>query len=650
LALSLHSIRLLILPFFTLLIGVVVAFGIMGLLAQAGLSVSSATPPVMMAMLLAVSIDYALFLLTRFKEETEAGVELEPALEKMLASSGHTVVASGSTLAFCFVALLFFPVQLMQSIGAGVIISIVSAIVVNMTFIPAGLLACPRFFSDFSYWGCGCCVRRREATREDAQPLASTPSKPFEETFWFRFALFATSRSALILTLAIVVVAGAAGGVVVSRFSKSMDTMLLSPRDSSNTETTNKLTKSFSPGLTGPYELLLEPSKGGSVYEDQFWTEAGWLIGNVSHLFTGDSKQTGKITSVINSYNLQSQQELSPMALPLAQFLDPTIHDASLCASLPAGDKPACQAFASSKNCADLQSLETPLGQPGLADGCQVFQAEAARTMTQDRGALYASLAPADVPGSQPAVEWSKTCRTYLEGDGAKFTAVNAYLSGVTPEVTDAIDGIYSRLPGILGATMGICLVLVGIMTRSVAFAFGSVLLVAWTMVVVFALGVGVYQDGMFGSHAPAQLANTGGIAWIVPALTFTVILGLGLDYDIFLLGRVCEYRCEGYDDRAAFAYGVAKTGPVITSAGIIMAIAFSGLMLSDIPMLNQFSMLQVVAVLLDTFFIRSLATPAVHTPLGGLNWWPRKVPPISKGATALGSVEVAGLQAYPDA
>merc|ERR1712050_512811 len=104
---------------------------------------------------------------------------------------------------------------------------------------------------------------------------------------------------------------------------------------------------------------------------------------------------------------------------------------------------------------------------------------------------------------------------------------------------------------------------------------------------------------------------------------------------DIFLLGRVCEYRCQGEGDRESIAYGVAKTGPFITSAGIIMAIAFSGLMLSPIPMLNQVSLLLVAAVLIDTFFIRSLATPAIHAPLGGLNWWPRKVPPVRGTAVA---------------
>jgi len=204
---------------------------------------------------------------------------------------------------------------------------------------------------------------------------------------------------------------------------------------------------------------------------------------------------------------------------------------------------------------------------------------------------------------------------------------MEAYLNGGTPQLMDAIDEVYARLPVVLAVTMGCCLILLGLLTVSLAFGVMSVILILWTIIVVFALGVAVYQDGLFGDNAPAQFSKDGGgLAWMLPALTFTIILGLGLDYSIFLLLRVCELRVKGYEDRDAFIYAVAKTGPVITSAGIIMAVAFSGLMLSRIPMLNQQSWLLVTAVLIDTFFIGCLATPAIQAPLGKLNWWPRKV------------------------
>merc|ERR1719326_1415629 len=111
-------------------------------------------------MLIAISIDYALFLLVRFKEEVAYGKDSLVAVQRMLMYSGHTVCGSGFTLAFCFLALLFFPLQMMQSIGLGVIVSILSAMVVNLTFVPAALLAMPTFFSNFENCGCSCQHRR----------------------------------------------------------------------------------------------------------------------------------------------------------------------------------------------------------------------------------------------------------------------------------------------------------------------------------------------------------------------------------------------------------------------------------------------------------------------------------------------------------
>jgi uncharacterized membrane protein YdfJ with MMPL/SSD domain len=79
----------------------------------------------------------------------------------------------------------------------------------------------------------------------------------------------------------------------------------------------------------------------------------------------------------------------------------------------------------------------------------------------------------------------------------------------------------------------------------------------------------------------------------------------LGLDYDVFLFSRVAEYRKMGYTDRAAILKGVYKTGGIITAAGIIMAIAFTGPTMSNQLVLNEFGFMLCVAVLVDTFVVR---------------------------------------------
>lgn len=95
------------------------------------------------------SIDYSLFLLSRFKEEIKKGSPMQRAVTTMMASAGHTITVSGSTLAVCFLGQLFFPLDLLRSLGIGSAIAVSMTLIVNLTLTPALLLSFPRFFTAF---------------------------------------------------------------------------------------------------------------------------------------------------------------------------------------------------------------------------------------------------------------------------------------------------------------------------------------------------------------------------------------------------------------------------------------------------------------------------------------------------------------------
>jgi len=113
--------------------------------------------------------------------------------------------------------------------------------------------------------------------------------------------------------------------------------------------------------------------------------------------------------------------------------------------------------------------------------------------------------------------------------------------------------------------------------------------------------------------------------------MCFSILVGLGLDYDIFLFSRVVEYRKLGYNDRASISKGIYRTGGIITAAGVIMFIAFAGLMLSQEMVLNQYGFMLSFAVLVDTFVVRTLLVPAIMHLAGPVNWWPGVMPPDTK-------------------
>merc|ERR1712136_473950 len=195
----------------------------------------------------------------------------------------------------------------------------------------------------------------------------------------------------------------------------------------------------------------------------------------------------------------------------------------------------------------------------------------------------------------------------------AEGTDVEAYVNHISGRMHDRVSALFDRFPFVLAATAGICCILIFVITQSVALSILSFALIAWTVYVTFAVANLVYTSDVIG-------ALLGRFAW-------TNVLGVGLDYIIFLMGRVLECRRNGCSDREAFVKGVSLSGPVIVSAGLIMSVAFGGLIFAQQPAMNQVALMLIIAVLLDTFFVCCLATPAIHSLLGTWNWWPRKFP-----------------------
>jgi len=100
--------------------------------------------------------------------------------------------------------------------------------------------------------------------------------------------------------------------------------------------------------------------------------------------------------------------------------------------------------------------------------------------------------------------------------------------------------------------------------------------------------------------------------------------MSLGMDYNIFLMGRVKEETAEN-GTRLGVQRAMERTGGIITSAGIIMAGTFAAMLSSSLVGLVQLAFAITLGVLLDTFVIRTTLVPAIAMLLGHWNWWPRK-------------------------
>jgi RND superfamily putative drug exporter len=111
-------------------------------------------------------------------------------------------------------------------------------------------------------------------------------------------------------------------------------------------------------------------------------------------------------------------------------------------------------------------------------------------------------------------------------------------------------------------------------------------------------------------------------VIWLMPLVLFVILMGLGMDYDIFLCTRIREEVLKGKSDEQAIMTAVERTGGIITICGAIMAGAFGSMMLSRMGLTQEFGFGLGVAILLDATVVRIYLVPAIMVLLKKWNWW----------------------------
>ncbi|WP_424358234.1 efflux RND transporter permease subunit [Methanocella sp. MCL-LM] len=110
--------------------------------------------------------------------------------------------------------------------------------------------------------------------------------------------------------------------------------------------------------------------------------------------------------------------------------------------------------------------------------------------------------------------------------------------------------------------------------------------------------------------------------SWIIPIFLFCALMGLGVDYDIFLVSRVREEVMKGKTDEEAIETAVESTGSIITLCGAVMASAFGSMLLSTSAELQEFGFVLFLAIILDATVIRLMLVPAMMVLMKKYNWW----------------------------
>ncbi|MFV2064893.1 MAG: MMPL family transporter, partial [Chloroflexota bacterium] len=191
----------------------------------------------------------------------------------------------------------------------------------------------------------------------------------------------------------------------------------------------------------------------------------------------------------------------------------------------------------------------------------------------------------------------------------------------------DFFDDARGAQPVVFIWVLGLAFVLLTIMFRSVVISLTSILMnllsvgAAYGLVVLFfQAGVGpeIFKDisSLFGFVAVDAIE-----AWL-PLMLFSILFGLSMDYQIFLLSRIKEHHDKNGDTTEAVSHGIRSTGAIITGAALIMVAVFGGFALGDLAPLQQMGFGLAVAVLIDATVVRMVLVPASMKLLGEYNWY----------------------------
>ena len=704
------------------------------------------TPSVIVSIGVAMSIDYALFMITRYLSELKKGRDEGAALLNALSTAGRTVAVSGFIMFVSNAGLYFIKSKIVSSFGVGLAATNLVTIAVNITLLPAlmelfapALIRFERWFK-VRFWACasicGGAVTSRARSLSDSissamgSPAAKDPllqldddfglvqltvplnssesaemgldartrlarqrgrdgSESFFERikFFFKYDMWDWAGDLILKNPLKVGVAVFAIGfpvcfqVTFMKSSLSQDNMMNPTFDKQILMTTLMTEYGFPPGLGADYRAMVRPKQGAEfpllgdpesdcADDDSFIAKeakqkgfsgitscamavqmlggcaAAQTYGHFGKLLPYYCPSTcpefcranstlsrpffdyvasvggalGNATmSFYNSILDDLDKEDVPPEIRMVSSLQ---YQESLCTQWAPYNASQRNRSVSFDDAKWLLSHDAN----GHANATAYRQRYHATTNYMRAQAMINFPIPFH-PFGQNARLWVNDVRSTLGGLPTTIPGGGEYelfFGGGGSGIGDQAEAVLRLTPPIL-AIVVVATVIVSSLVAFRSLLIGPRLLLTVVFTASFSLGCCVILFQYMG-FSP----ESGGLFWVVQILTVPIMLGLTLDYDIFLISRCYEHRCAGMSTHGAVIAALKETGPIITTAGCIMIAAFTALLMSSVPALQQTGATLICCCFIDTFFVRTFLVPSMMLVLVEWNWWPKKMPPTA--------------------
>lgn len=493
------------LPIATALFGIGIGMALIMLIANFA-SVPEFTPQLASMIGIGVGIDYALFIVTRYRSHLHNGMDPEAATLKAILTSGKAVLFAGATVVISLLGILLMGFAFVEGLAIGGAATVAVTMIASVTLLPAllGFVG-----TNIDRW------RLKWFHRSDKgeQAMAYRWSRMIQRRSW----------PAAILGLMILIV---------------MSIPLLSLR------------------------LGFADASSGSVER-----------------------------SSRRAYDL------------LSEGFGPGFNGPLLLATEVSGPE-------------DLAALERLSGRLAQLEG--VAAASPPQPNEQGNSAIL-TVFPTTSPQDEATTDLVQRIREDIVPSAGTSSPV--YVGGLTASVQDFADANSERLPLLISVVIGLSFLLLVVVFRSILVPVKAAIMNLLSISAAYGSIVAVFQWGWLKEQIGIE--TSGPIEAWVPMMLFTILFGLSMDYEIFLLSRIREEYVRTGNNYEAVANGLAATARVITAAAAIMVTLFLVFLFGfDERAIKLFALGLAVAIFVDATLVRMVLVPATMELLGEANWW----------------------------
>ena len=496
------------LPIMTAIFGIAIGLSLVFLFANF-LNVPEFTPQLASMIGIGVGIDYALFIVTRYRQHLHQGADPEASVIVAIATAGKAVLFAGTTVVIGLLGMLLMGFAFVEGVGVGAAAAVAVTMIASVTLLPAVLGFVGK---NIDRW------RLPWFHKHETDP---------EHSMWYRWSRVIQHRPlpALIAGLLVLVV------LAIPVFSLRLgfaDAGTSSPERSSR-RAYDMLTGAFGPGFNGPLILAAEIADDDDLA----------ALSQVGEVLA----QTEGIAAVTPAF---------PNA---------------------AGDAAVMTAY------------------------------------------------PSTSPQSEQTRQLVSRLRDDVIPNATATSETTVLVGGLTAAIVDFSDANADRLPLLLSVVIGLSFLILVVVFRSLLVPLKAAIMNLLSIAAAYGVLVAVFQwgwgKGLIGVEGTAPIE-----AW-APMMLFTVLFGLSMDYEIFLLSRIREEYVRTGDNALAVANGLANTARVITAAAAIMVTLFLTFVFGfEERAIKLFGMGLAVAIFVDATVVRMVLVPATMELLGNANWW----------------------------